>query len=146
MAEAYRILGLSPHVHPLGLLRSKLPAGYATSADLERLPDGAAVRLAGRVVCRQRPGTAKGVTILLVEDELGLVNAIVSPTLYERRRDVVRGESFVVLMGRLQKRGGVINLLVRAIVPLDVPCLLAQVAAIDVPDAARVAPASHNYR
>ncbi len=66
MAADYRVLGMSPHYHPLGLLRSRLPEEYATSRDLERLRDGALIRIAGLVIVRQRPGTAKGVTFLLI--------------------------------------------------------------------------------
>ena len=99
MAADYRVLGMSPHYHPLGLLRSRLPEEYATSRDLERLRDGALIRIAGLVIVRQRPGTAKGVTFLLIEDEFGLANIVVYRNLYEAQRTLVRNEPFVVITG-----------------------------------------------
>src|SRR5262249_58969232 len=96
MAADYAVLGLSPRYHPLGLLRWRLPDHFVTTADLDRLPHGAEIEIAGLTVCRQRPGTAKGITFLLLEDEHGLVNVIVYPRLYERQRMVVRGEPFLV--------------------------------------------------
>jgi error-prone DNA polymerase len=70
------------------------------------LPDGAAVEVAGLVVCRQRLGTAKGFVFLVLEDEFGLVNVIVRPDLYQRQRLLVRTEPFVVVRGELQRRTG----------------------------------------
>ncbi|MBX6342423.1 MAG: error-prone DNA polymerase, partial [Thermomicrobiaceae bacterium] len=96
MAAEYQTLGLSPHYHPLGLLRPHLAEDIASTADLAALPHGARVRVAGLVVCRQRPVTAKGITFLLLEDERGLVNVVVYPALYEEQRLLVRGEPFLV--------------------------------------------------
>jgi error-prone DNA polymerase len=115
----YRILGLSPRYHPLGVLRPRLPKSLVTTVDLEQLEDGALVRLAGLVVCRQRPGTAKGITFLLMEDERGLANVIVYPNLYETHRLIVRGEPFIIIEGRLQKQDGTINIIAHTIAPLD---------------------------
>jgi error-prone DNA polymerase len=133
----------------MGLLRTRLD-GYARSTDLERLPDGTPVRYAGLVVCRQRPGTAKGITFLLLEDEVGLVNAIVRPELYQEERNLVRSESFLVLTGRLQRRAEVINLLVRTVARLDVARLVAELvegtSAQERAELARLAPPSHSYR
>jgi len=77
------------------------------------------VRVAGLVVCRQRPGTAKGITFLLLEDERGLVNVIIYPALYEEQRLLVRGEPFLVVEGRLQRRDGTINLIAHRLHTLD---------------------------
>ena len=109
MAADYETMGLSPHYHPLGLLRPHLPGEIVTTAELEQLPDGIIIQLAGLVVCRQRPGTAKGITFLLLEDERGLVNVIVFPDLYAEQRLLVRSEPFLVVEGRLQRREGTIN-------------------------------------
>ncbi len=119
MATDYATMGLSPRYHPLGLLRARLPAGLVTTEDLENQPDGTRLRLAGLVVCRQRPGTAKGITFMLLEDERGMVNVVVFPDLYEERRHVVRGEPFLVVEGTLQKRNNTINLVAHAITPLE---------------------------
>jgi error-prone DNA polymerase len=159
MAADYAILGLSPRYHPLGLLRHRLPDHFATVADLERLPHGAEIEIAGLTVCRQRPGTAKGITFLLLEDEHGLVNVIVYPDLYERQRMVVRGEPFVVVSGTLQKQNDTINIITRWIRPLEnARQEFAGIPARDLDDVtprfkpererelATVAPESHNYR
>ena len=119
MEADYDVLGLSPRYHPLGLLRSRLPAHYVTTADIDTLPDGRIIEIAGLIVCRQRPGTAKGIQFLLLEDELGLVNVVVHPRLYEERRLTVRGEPFLVITGELQHQGGAINVVARDIVPLE---------------------------
>jgi error-prone DNA polymerase len=119
MAADYGTLKLSPRYHPLGLLRPHLPESIATTTDLERLRDGSTVQVAGLVVCRQRPGTAKGITFLLLEDERGLVNAIVYPSLYEEQRLLVRSEPFLVVEGRLQRQHGTINLIAKALWSLD---------------------------
>lgn len=111
MSADYRHLGLSPRWHPLGLLRARLSSAWVRASDLERLPHGMTVTLAGLVICRQRPGTAKGITFLLIEDETGLVNVIVSRRLYERHRPLVRGVPFLVVNGRLEKQHGTINLI-----------------------------------
>jgi error-prone DNA polymerase len=119
MAADYDVLGLSPRYHPLGLLRSKLPERYVTTKDLEAMPDGLTIQIAGLVVCRQRPGTAKGIQFLLLEDELGLVNVVVYPSLYEERRLVVRGEPFILVAGRLQKKDDTTNIVATGIWALD---------------------------
>jgi error-prone DNA polymerase len=119
MEADYAVLGLSARYHPLGLLRSKLPVHYVKTTDIETLPNGRVVQIAGLIVCRQRPGTAKGVQFLLLEDELGLVNVVVQPWLYEKRRLTVRGEPFLVITGEIQHGGGAINVVARDVVPLD---------------------------
>jgi error-prone DNA polymerase len=83
------------------------------------LPNGQIIQIAGLIVCRQRPGTAKGIEFLLLEDEVGLVNIVVHPWLYEKRRLTVRGEPFLVITGELQHQGGAINVVARDIVPLE---------------------------
>ena len=111
MAADYHTLKLSPHYHPMGLLRSHLPEEIVTTEELETMRDGSEIRIAGLVVCRQRPGTAKGITFLLLEDERGLVNVIVFPALYEEQRLLVRAEPFLVVEGRLQSRHDTINVI-----------------------------------
>jgi error-prone DNA polymerase len=87
---------------------------------VESLADGAQVEVAGLVVCRQRPGTAKGFVFMVLEDEYGLVNVIVKPNLYERARNIVRTEPFLVIKGELQRRDGITNLIAREAVPFRV--------------------------
>jgi len=131
MAADYAVLGLSPGHHPLALLRPQLHEGVVPSRMLESLADGTAVEVAGLVVCRQRPGTAKGFVFLVVEDEFGLVNVIVKPNLYQRQRSLVRTEPFVIVRGELQRRDGTVNLLAESFNVLRF--------------AEGVAPAAHNF-
>jgi error-prone DNA polymerase len=130
MIADYATTGLTVDRHPLGLLRDGLSArGIASSADLGGLPHGAHVRVGGIVVARQRPGTAKGVVFLLLEDETGTVNVIIPPKVYTRDRLTVRTEPLVVVEGVLERfasAGGAINLLVNRIAPLDAPDLLSR--------------------
>jgi error-prone DNA polymerase len=81
------------------------------------------VRVAGLVVARQRPATAKGVTFMLLEDEHGTINLIVPPPVYERCRLAVRAEPIVLAEGRLEHREGVTNVLVSEVRRLERPDL-----------------------
>jgi error-prone DNA polymerase len=81
------------------------------------------VRVAGLVVARQRPATAKGVTFMLLEDEHGTINLIVPPPIQERFRLAVRAEPLVLATGRLESREGTINVLVDRIERLERPDL-----------------------
>ena len=106
MEADYAVLGLSPRYHPLGLLRPHLPAQSRDERSIsKRCRTARMVEIAGLIVCRQRPGTAKGVKFLLLEDEVGLVNVIVYPELYEERRLIVRGEPFLVIEGTSAEAG-----------------------------------------
>ncbi|MDQ3586972.1 MAG: DNA polymerase III subunit alpha [Actinomycetota bacterium] len=109
------------HEHPVELMRPGLGPGYVASAELERTRHGSRVRVAGLVVARQRPATAKGVTFMLLEDETGTINLIVTPPVYERHRPTVRAEPFVTASGRLERREGVTNILVDSIARLERP-------------------------
>ena len=82
------------------------------------------VKIGGLVVARQRPGTAKGIVFLLIEDEFGTVNLIVPPPVYERHRLLVRSEPLLIASGRLEKlpiAGGAINVFVDDLEPLKAP-------------------------
>ncbi|NLT06405.1 MAG: error-prone DNA polymerase [Solirubrobacterales bacterium] len=115
----YGSTGMTLHEHPLELMRGALPAGTVSSAELERLAHGTRVRVAGLVVARQRPETAKGVTFMLLEDEHGTANLIIPPAVHDERRLVVRGEPLVLADGRLERRDGVVNVLVSDIHRLE---------------------------
>jgi error-prone DNA polymerase len=106
MAADYELLSLSPDSHPMQFLRPTLGEGVASSLHLRALPGGRRVDVAGLVVCRQRPLTAKGIIFLLLEDEFGLVNVLVSRELSERFRDEVRTASFLRVRGVLEQRAG----------------------------------------
>jgi len=108
----YRSTGIVLGKHPLELLRSGLDPTLSRSTDLERIEDGATVEVAGMVVARQRPETAKGIVFLLLEDECGTVNLIVPPRVYDSHRALVRTAPLLRARGRLERREGTINVLV----------------------------------
>ncbi len=103
MLADYASTSVSIDVHPLTLLRSHLPADVLPSDRLNEAPHRSRVAFAGMAVARQRPTTAHGIVFMLLEDELGQVNLIVSPELYERNRAVVRGEPLLLVRGRFER-------------------------------------------
>jgi error-prone DNA polymerase len=109
--------------HPLELMRADLREEVVSSAGLERTRDGARVTVAGLVMARQRPATARGVTFMLLEDEHGTINLIVPPPVYERCRLAVRAEPLVIADGKLERREGVTNILCDAVRRLERPDL-----------------------
>lgn len=136
MIADYTTTGLTTAQHPLGLLRDELRAkNMVTSGDLARLRHGTSVKVGGLVVARQRPGTAKGVVFMLLEDEAGTVNLVVPPDVYERDRTVVRAEPLVVAEGVLERHasgGGAINVVCRRLARLDASGHLQAAPAADV--------------
>ena len=124
MVADYATTGLTLGEHPLALLRARLPEGAVSCRDLERMRHEAPVTIGGLVVARQRPGTAKGIVFLLLEDEFGTINLIVPPDVYERHRLTVRMEPLILAHGRLEKlamAGGAINVFVKRLEPLVTP-------------------------
>ena len=117
----YASTGLTLGTHPVALLRPELGEGLVRSEDLERIADGSRVQVAGMVVARQRPATARGVVFMLLEDEVGVVNLVVLPPAYERHRLVVRTASFVRVAGKLERREGVINVVADEVEALATP-------------------------
>ncbi len=131
MLADYGTTGLTAKVHPLALLRERLPGDAVTSRDLETLEHGKRVRVGGLVVARQRPGTANGIVFILLEDEHGTINLIVPPQVYERHRLTVRTEPLMLVEGKLERfaaAGGAINVLVDQVGSIAAPDqLLAEV-------------------
>ncbi|MEJ7837362.1 MAG: DNA polymerase III subunit alpha [Thermomicrobiales bacterium] len=119
MADEYRVMGLSPHWHPMALLRQSLPSSMVSSRNLETMREGTPIRLPGLIVCRQRPGTAKGITFLLLEDEFSLVNIVIYPDLYERQRLHVRSTPLLIVEGRVQLTNNNINVVAERLVPIE---------------------------
>jgi error-prone DNA polymerase len=78
--------------------------------DLAQVKNGATVRIAGNVICRQRPGTAKGFVFISLEDETGVSNAIVAPPVFEANRLVITEEPFLLIEGKLQQVENVIHI------------------------------------
>ncbi len=116
--------------HPMALVRKRVPHLWRAS-DLEAAANGVHLAIGGMVICRQRPGTAKGVVFISVEDETGVANTIVSAKLFEKNRLQISEEGFLEIHGILQKVDGVIQVKACEIVPL----LIEQMAT----------PASHDF-
>jgi error-prone DNA polymerase len=111
--------GMTVGPHPLGYHRAQLKKdGVLSAADLRHLPDGAAVRVAGSVIARQRPGTAKGFVFLSLEDETGISNAIVTPQIFREDHLVIVHQQFLLIHGRLQNQDNVISVKADRVTPL----------------------------
>ncbi len=128
MANDYSVLHLSPNSHPMQFLRPRLGEGVVSSLHLRSMPAGTRVDLAGLVVCRQQPLTAKGIIFLLLEDEFGMVNVLVSRDLVEAHRDIIRTAPFVRVSGPLEERAGEQRTLIAESVEQFVPEALAMPA------------------
>ena len=111
VVEDYRRLSLSLKAHPTSFMRARLAArGILRSDALRSVRNGERVTVAGLVLVRQRPGTAKGVIFMTLEDETGIANVIVWPKAFERLRAIVLGARFVAVTGKLQSELGVIHI------------------------------------
>jgi DNA polymerase III alpha subunit len=113
----YDGMNLTTGPHPMKLLRSQLPNIWRAS-DLVQACDKSIVQIAGNVICRQRPGTAKGFVFISLEDETGVSNAIVTPDLFEKLRLVITEESFLLIEGEVQNSDGVVLIKAQKIKPL----------------------------
>jgi error-prone DNA polymerase len=113
----YETMNLTTGPHPMKLLRESLPDIWRAT-DLAQARHGATVQIAGNVICRQRPGTAKGFVFISLEDETGVANAIVDPDLFERYRLVVTEEAFMRITGEVQNSDGVVLIKARKLEPL----------------------------
>jgi error-prone DNA polymerase len=110
LTSDFRGTGVTIGRHPMAYRRAEMQAlGVTPAAYLARVPNGRLVRIAGSVIVRQRPGTAKGFVFLSMEDETGVMNAIITPATYDRYKLVVVGEPFLLIDGVLQNQDGVIS-------------------------------------
>jgi error-prone DNA polymerase len=105
--------------------------GVCRASDLAGMPNGRRVRVAGGVIVRQRPGTARGFVFLTLEDETGIANAILTPDQFDRDRFVVINEPFLMVEGVLQNLDNVVSVKAQRLTPLTLN---------------RPAPASHDFR
>jgi len=129
----YRALTLSLKAHPVSFLRRDLTGDrFKSCADLDRGRHGARIGCAGLVLIRQRPGSAKGVVFMTVEDESGIANLIVWPKVFEHFRPVVLGARLVGARGRLQRANGVTHLVVEELI--DLTGLMQKVARLPAPE------------
>jgi error-prone DNA polymerase len=112
--------GLTIGPHPMSFHRPALALkGVLRAVDLPRQRPGRRVRIAGCVITRQRPGTAKGFVFLTLEDETGISNVIVRPAVYEEQRMAIIESSFVIVDGLLQHQDGVTAVQAERVLPLD---------------------------
>jgi error-prone DNA polymerase len=112
--EDYHAQGLSLRGHPLASLRPSLRTQrVVTAVELQTLEADRIYHVAGLVLLRQRPGTAKGVTFMTIEDETGTVNLIVWRSVWERYRRVARQAQALLVTGQLQRQDGVIHIVVK---------------------------------
>ena len=123
----YRFLRLSLRAHPATFLRADLSARHIVANDtLRTIKSGARATISGLVTCRQRPGSAKGVVFMTLEDETSVANVIVWPKVFERVRPIVLGARYVSVTGRVQSESGVIHVVADEIE--DLTFLLARLA------------------
>jgi error-prone DNA polymerase len=113
----YETMNLTTGPHPMKLLRPHLPNVWRAT-DLAGARHGAIVQIAGNVICRQRPGTAKGFVFISLEDETGVSNAIVTPDLFERMRLLITEEPFLIIEGPVQNSDNVVLIKAQLIKPL----------------------------
>ena len=113
----YETMDLTTGPHPMKLLRPSFPNAWR-AIDLPNAPHGSIIQIAGNVICRQRPGTAKGFVFVSLEDETGVSNAIVDPDFFERFRLTITEESFLLIEGQVQNTDNVVLIKAHNIRPL----------------------------
>src|ERR1700678_2126900 len=117
----FRGTGMTVGPHPMKYHRASMKRqGILTASELNRLPDGAHVRVAGGVIARQRPGTAKGFVFLSIEDETGIANAIVTPRVFEEHHVTIVRQQFLLIEGQLQHQDNVVSVKVESVRPLSI--------------------------
>jgi len=123
--------GMTVGPHPMAYRRAEMKnLGIRAAVELAAIPDGTRVRVAGAVIARQRPGTAKGFVFLSLEDETGIANVIIMPRLFERDHTVVVNHPFLLIEGTLQNQENVVSVKAESVQPLVIT---------------RAAPGSHDF-
>ena len=132
VVEDYGHVGLTLRQHPVAFLRANLSARRIVSCtDAMEARDGRWLHTAGLILVRQRPGSARGVLFITLEDETGIANLVVWPQVFETFRRVVMGASMIAVRGRIQREGEVVHLVSRAFT--DLSAELASVGRRDLP-------------
>ena len=117
----FRGTGMTVGPHPMAYHRARMQAmGIRKASDLSHIPDGEYLRIGGCVICRQRPGTAKGFVFLSIEDETGVANAIVMPDLFQKNRLLLSSAQFLLVEGILQNQDNVISVKAERVLPLSI--------------------------
>ena len=132
VVEDYGSVGLTLRQHPVAFVREDLAKqGMVACGDLERMRDGRRVVVPGLVLVRQKPGSAKGVMFITIEDETGIANLIVWPSIFERQRRLVLTASMIACEGKVQKESGVTHVIADRLI--DLSGLLREVGERDEP-------------
>ena len=121
LAADYSGTGLTCGPHPMTYHRDVLQRkAYVSANELSQCENNSFVRIAGSVIARQRPGTAKGFVFLSLEDETGIANVIITPDLFERERVIITRTRFLDIQGTLQIQNGVIHIKAHRVRPIDI--------------------------
>ena len=117
----YRGTGMTVGPHPMAYRRDEMQRmGVHSAIELQQLPNGKRLKIAGNIICRQRPGTAHGFVFLSLEDETGVANAIITPDLFEKNRLLLVREPFLLIEGTLQHIDKVISVKAERLLPISV--------------------------
>jgi error-prone DNA polymerase len=117
----FRATGLTVGPHPMQYRRAEMKRmGIFRASDLEHIPNGRRLRIGGCVIARQRPGTAKGMMFMSLEDETGIANAIIAPDLLQKNRVLLISERFLMIEGILQNEDNVIHIRAEKVSPLSI--------------------------
>ena len=120
MVEDYRASGLSLRAHPLAFLRDELRARKMISCEeLQSVKDGRWIDLAGVVLVRQKPGSAKGVMFITLEDETNVANLVVWTKVFEANRRIILSASIIAARGMIQREGEVVHFVVHRLSDLS---------------------------
>ncbi|WP_315833528.1 error-prone DNA polymerase [Bradyrhizobium prioriisuperbiae] len=130
VVEDYRSHGLTLRAHPLSFVRDQLSqSGISTCARLRDAPDRSRITVSGLVLVRQRPGSAKGVMFITLEDETNIANLVVWPSLFDKQRKIVLGAQMMACRGTVQSVSGVVHLVAEYLI--DQSDLLRSISGID---------------
>jgi error-prone DNA polymerase len=117
----FRGTGLTVGPHPMQYRRAEMKKmGIYRASDLAQVPNGRRLRIGGCVIARQRPGTAKGMMFMSLEDETGIANTIIAPDLLQKNRVLLISERFLMVEGILQNQDNVIHVRAEKVAPLRV--------------------------
>ncbi len=120
VVEDYVHLGLTLRAHPLSFLRDDLRGRkIVTCAEVMDAKDGKRLETAGIVLVRQKPGSAKGVMFITIEDETGVANLVIWPSLYEKQRRIILSSGMMAVHGRVQREGEVVHLVAHRLTDLS---------------------------
>jgi error-prone DNA polymerase len=120
MAADFHGTGLTIGRHPVAYHRAELSKlGACRAIDMQQLGDGSLIKVAGWVIVRQRPGTAKGFVFLTMEDETGVANVIITPQLFDKYRLVLVDHPFLLIAGKLQNQDNVISVKAKTVKALS---------------------------